>query len=84
MNQPVPWPIAWRTWFELMVPLRTSAVITAQTLRFRINPDLGVVGYADVGVYVNGDDLFRTGFEGDVLSVDICGISGTVSCNLIP
>lgn len=83
-SQAQPWPIAFGTFLELMIPLRSSAPLTAQTLRFRINPDVGVVGYVDVGTYVTHDELFRSDFDNDTIVPDICAIGGTVSCVLAP
>ena len=82
-GQAQPWPIAAYTYFELMIPLRSSTALNGQTLRFRVNPDVGVVGYADVGVFVQADTIFRTDFADDALYPDICSIPGTVSCNLV-
>lgn len=82
-STPQAWPISTGTYLELMIPLRSNAPLTAQTLRFRINPDLGVYGYAQVLVNVPGEILFRTDFENDVIVPDVCLISGTVSCNLV-
>jgi len=79
-----PWIIATGTWLELMIPLRTSAVLNGSNTTFRINPDLGVVGYAAVGTYVNHDVIFRDDMENDGLVPDICTLGGTVSCSLAP
>ena len=80
----VPWIIATGTFLELMIPLRTSAVLNGSNTTFRINPDIGVVGYAAVQTYVNRDVIFRSDLEDDALVPDICTISGTVSCALAP
>ena len=77
---PVPWPISWGTYFELMIPLVSSTPLTAQSLTFRINPDLGVLGYPTEGVFVSSDYIFRTDLENDAVYPDICLIAGTVYC----
>ena len=79
-----PWPIAWQTFFELMIPLHTSAILNGSNTTFRINPDIGVVGYAAVGTYVSSDTIFRDDMENDAIVPDICTISGTTSCSLAP
>jgi len=83
-STPQAWPISTGTFLELMIPMRSTTALTAQTLRFRINPDVSVVGYADVGVYVSNAVVFRSDFENDGIVPDVCTISGTVSCNLAP
>jgi hypothetical protein len=79
-----PWIIATGTYLELMIPLRSTSVLNGSNLTFRINPDLGVVGYTSVGTYVNADVIFRSDMEDDLIEPDICTISGTTSCSLAP
>lgn len=83
-SQPVPWIIATGTFLELMIPLRSSAVVNGSNTIFRVNPDLGVVGYPAVGTYVNGDVIFRNDLQDNLLVPDICTISGTLTCALAP
>ena len=75
--------IATGTFLELMIPLRSTTPLTAQTLQFRVNPDLGVFGYPQVGVYVTGDVVFRNDLEYDQIVPDVCTISGTTLCQLV-
>jgi len=76
-----PWLIASYAYLELLIPLRSTAPLNGQNLRFRVNPDIGVVGYADVGVLVNGDVVFRDDMDGITLIPDLCTIT---SCNVAP
>jgi len=80
---PQAWIIATGTFLELMIPLRSTTPLTAQTLQFRVNPDLGVFGYPQVGVYVTGDVVFRNDLEYDQIVPDVCTISGTTLCQLV-
>jgi len=83
-NTPQPWLIATGTYVELMIPLRSSTGLVGSAMTFRINPDLGVYGYPAVGVQVFGDVIFRADLEFDLITPDICGISGTTLCALQP
>lgn len=61
---------------EFLVPLRaTSPQNGTGQIRWRINPDVGVVAYASVGPQVNGDVLFRTSNENNLLTLDICTVT---------
>ena len=61
---------------EFLVPLRATAPQSgANPIRWRINPDVGVVAYASVGPQVNGDVIFRTSIEDNLLTLDICTVT---------
>ncbi len=65
-------------WLELLIPLvSTQPQVGNHSIRFRINPDIGVVGYTAVPLVVNDDVIFRTSIEGDVLMLDICQVAPT-------
>lgn len=61
---------------EFLVPLRATAPqIGNNPIRWRINPDVGVVAYASVGPQVNSDVIFRTANEDNQLTLDICTVT---------
>lgn len=70
---------AWRSgqgfWLEFLVPVSASSIQNGSEIRWRVNPDVGVVGYPAVPIFVNNDVLFRTSAEGNVLSLDICSLT---------
>ena len=67
-------------YLELLVPLRASVPQPgSNSIRYRVNPDIGVVGYPSVALLVNNDVLFRAPFEDNQLTLDICGISPPAS-----
>ena len=80
-NQAQPWLIASYAYLELLIPLRSSAPLNGNNMRFRVNPDIGVVGYEDVGVLVNDDVVFRDDAEGITLIPDLCNL---FSCMVAP
>ncbi|WP_300616079.1 hypothetical protein [Dokdonella sp.] len=72
------WGLGQGFWLELLVPLRATQVqFGDKNITWRVNPDLGVVGYPKVPLLVNGDVIFRDPMEGNVLMLDICGITPT-------
>jgi len=74
------WGMAAGFYLELLIPLRATTAQPGNTsIRFRINPDIGVVGYPSVPVLVNNDVLFRTPFEDNQLTLDICTVTPTAS-----
>ena len=74
------WGMAAGFFLELLVPLRATSVQPGTTsIRFRVNPDIGVVGYPSVPLLVNGDVLFRTSFEDNQLTLDICTVTPLAS-----
>lgn len=67
-------------YLELRVPLRPSVPQPgSNSIRFRVNSDIGVVGYPSVPLLVNIDVLFRSPFEYNQLTLDICTISPLAS-----
>ncbi len=60
---------------ELLIPLRASQPHFGQPIRFRVNPDIGVVGYPSIPLQVNNEVVFRHAMEDDLLTLDICGIT---------
>lgn len=61
---------------EFLVPLRaTTPQSGVNQIRWRINPDVGVVAYASVGPQVNGDVIFRSAMEDNLLTLDICTVT---------
>ncbi len=66
------WGMAQGTWLEFMVPLQSTTVQAGNdNLMFRVNPDIGVVGYPGIPLLVNGDVIFRTAIEDNVLRLSI-------------
>jgi hypothetical protein len=65
---------------ELLIPLRAS---TAQAgnmpIAFRVNPDIGVVGYPSIPLLVNDDVIFRTPMEDNQLTLDLCQFTPVAS-----
>jgi hypothetical protein len=71
---------AWRSgqgfWLEFLIPLTASTPQAGNTeIKFRVNPDVGVVGYPSVPVLVNNDVIFRTSDEGNVVTLDLCSLT---------
>ena len=74
------WGMAAGFFLELMIPLRASTGQPgSNSIRFRVNPDVAVVGYASVPLQVNTDVLFRTPFEDNQLTLDICTVTPVAS-----
>jgi hypothetical protein len=70
------WGMAAGFWLEFLVPLKSSVAQNgANQIYFRINPDIGVVGYTNVPLYVNSDTIFRSPMEDTSLTLDICGVT---------
>ena len=76
------WGMGQGFWLEILIPLKSTVAQNGNNLiRFRVNPDIGVVGYTNVPLYVNADTIFRAPMEGTVLSLDLCGIEpGAAGC----
>lgn len=67
-------------WLEILIPLvATQPQAGNQSIRFRVNPDIGVVGYPSVPLFVNNDVVFRDSLENNQLSLDVCTVSPTPS-----
>jgi hypothetical protein len=63
-------------YLEFLVPLKSSVAQNgANQIYFRINPDIGVVGYTNEALYVNSDTIFRSTIEDMSLTLDICGVT---------
>jgi hypothetical protein len=74
------WGMARGFFIELLVPLRaTSAQSGNSAIRFRVNPDIGVVGYASIGLLVNNEVIFRSAMEDNQLTLDLCTVTPTAS-----
>lgn len=74
------WGMAAGFWLELLVPLRASVPQPgSNSIRFRVNPDIAVIGYPSVPLLVNNDVLFRSPFEDNQLTLDICTVSPPAS-----
>lgn len=72
------WGMAAGFWLEFLVPLQSSVAQNgANQIYFRINPDIGVVGYTNVPLYVNSDTIFRSSMEDLELTLDICAVTPT-------
>jgi hypothetical protein len=72
------WGMAAGFWLEFLVPLKSSVAQNgANQISFRINPDIGVVGYTNVPLYVNSDTIFRSAMEDVSLTLDICTLTPT-------
>lgn len=70
------WGMAQGVWLELLIPLAASQPHSGnQQIRFRVNPDIGVVGYPSVPLLVNNDVLFRHSLEDNQLVLDICTVA---------
>lgn len=70
------WGMAAGFYLEFMVPLRAAVPQNgASQIYFRVNPDLGVVGYTNVPLYVNADVIFRSSMEDQSLTLDLCSIA---------
>lgn len=70
------WGMASGFWLEILIPLRSSVAQNGTNqIYFRVNPDIGVVGYTNVPLYVNSDTIFRSAMDGNVVTLDLCGLS---------
>lgn len=68
------WGMHFGFWLELMVPLRAAAPQPGNgAIAWRVNPDVGVIGYPQVSLYVTGEVIFRDGLETGLLLIDSCG-----------
>lgn len=75
------WGMAQGFLLEFLIPLRSNVVQPGNTsIRFRVNPDIGVVGYVSQTLLVNNDVLFRSMFEDNQLTLDICTITPAAGC----
>jgi hypothetical protein len=75
------WGMFAGSWLEFLIPLKSSAAQNgANQIYFRINPDIGVVGYTNQLLYVNADTLFRASMEDTNLTLDLCALGPTTNC----
>jgi len=67
------WGMFAGSWLEILIPLQSSVPQNGSNqIYFRVNPDIGVVGYVNVPAYVNSDVIFRSALEGQVVTLDLC------------
>jgi hypothetical protein len=72
------WGMAAGVYLEFLIPLKSSVAQNGSNqIYFRVNPDIAVVGYTNVALYVNSDTIFRAPMEDAGLTLDICGLSPT-------
>jgi hypothetical protein len=80
-SQTIPWPIPSYSWMEFLVPMRSTAPLNGTSnVTALLNPDIGVEAYPTKPVYVTGDVLFRDGFDGLELYLDLCTLPYTNGC----
>lgn len=74
------WGMAFGFWLEFLIPLRaTSPQAGVNSIVWTINPGLGQFGQVGVAPVVNGDVIFRTAMENNLLNLDICGVTPTAA-----
>ena len=67
------WGMAMGFYLEILIPVRATQVqMGNQSIAWRVNPDVGVVGYPQVPVFANGDVVFRDQMENTLLNLDLC------------
>ena len=72
------WGMFMGFYLEILIPLRATQVqLGNNPIAWRINPDVGLVGYAQVGPQVNGDVIFRDALENTLLNLDLCTLTPT-------
>jgi hypothetical protein len=75
------WWIPQYDWMEFLIPLRSTATEGASNnLYARINPELGVVAYPSTTAFVTREIIFRDGFDGMTVFLDLCTIPHTGYC----
>jgi len=63
-------------WLELLIPVRATQVQTGNNaIAWRVNPDVGVVGYPQVAAFANGDVIFRDQMENNDMRLDLCTLN---------
>ena len=76
LNHSGAWGMHMGFYLEILIPLRATQVQTGSNkIIWRVNPDLGVVGYPQVPVFANGDVIFRDQMEDNLLNLDLCTLS---------
>lgn len=67
------WGMHFQFELEFLVPLRaTTPQPGSQNISWRVNPDIAEVGYPSTGLYVTNEVIFRSAFENNLLSLDLC------------
>jgi hypothetical protein len=70
------WGMFAGSWLEILIPVKSAlAQNGSNQIYFRVNPDIGVVGYTNAVLYVNSDTIFRSPLEDTDLTLDLCGIA---------
>jgi len=70
------WGMASGFYLEFLVPLTASTPQNgANSISFRVQPDLSEFGSPGVPANVNSDVVFRSPFEDQGLTLDICGVA---------
>ncbi|WP_300616080.1 hypothetical protein [Dokdonella sp.] len=78
LNHSGAWGMHMGFYLEILVPLRATQVQTGSNkIVWRVNPDVGVVGYPQVPVFANGDVIFRDAMENNLLNLDLCTLTPT-------
>lgn len=74
------WGMAFGFWMEFLIPLRaTSPQAGVNSIVWTINPGLGQFGQVGVAPTVNGDVIFRSAMENNLLTLDICTVTPTAA-----
>lgn len=69
------WGMAAGFWLEILIPLRSAVAQNgANQIYFRVNPDIAVVGYTNIPLFVNADTIFRAAMEDNNLTLDLCSL----------
>lgn len=72
--------MAFGFWMEFLIPLRaTSPQAGVNSIVWTINPGLGQFGQVGVAPTVNGDVIFRSAMENNLLTLDICTVTPTAA-----
>ena len=61
--------------YEVWMLRATQEQTGNQSIAWRVNPDIAVVGYPQVPVFANGDVIFRDQMENNLLYLDLCTLS---------
>ena len=70
------WGMAMGFYLEILIPVRaTQPQVGNQSIAWRVNPDIGVVGYPQVPVFANADVIFRDQMENNLLNLDLCTLT---------
>ena len=76
LGQSGAWGMHMGFWLEILIPLRATQVqLGNNKIIWRVNPDVGVVGYPQVPAFVNGDVIFRDQMENTLLNLDLCTLN---------